>query len=35
MDLAVGVLLFLLIGYGLMYPGADYEGKWFGLRGRL
>lgn len=33
MDLAIGVLLFLLIGYGLMYPGADYEGKWFGFAG--
>lgn len=33
MDLAIGVLLFLLIGYGLMYPGSDYEGKWFGFAG--
>jgi Amt family ammonium transporter len=33
MDLAIGVLLFLFIGYGLMYPGADYKGKWFGYSG--
>ncbi len=33
MDLAIGVLLFLLVGYGLMYPGGDYEGKWFGFAG--
>ncbi|HRX78540.1 MAG TPA: hypothetical protein P5307_05730, partial [Pirellulaceae bacterium] len=33
MDLAIGVLLFLFIGYGLMYPGADYAGKWFGFSG--
>ena len=33
MDLAIGVLLFLIVGYGLMYPGGDYEGKWFGFAG--
>jgi ammonium transporter, Amt family len=33
MDLSIGALLFLLIGYGLMYPGDDYEGKWFGFAG--
>lgn len=33
MDLSIGVLLFLFIGYGLMYPGSDYEGKWFGFSG--
>ena len=33
MDLSIGVLLFLFIGYGLMYPGADYAGKWFGFSG--
>ena len=33
MDLSVGVLLFLVVGYGLMYPGGDYEGKWFGFAG--
>jgi len=33
MDLAIGVILYLVVGYGLMYPGADYEGKWFGFAG--
>ncbi len=33
MDLAIGVILFLLVGYGLMYPGGDFEGKWFGFGG--
>jgi len=33
MDLSVGVLLFFFIGYGLMYPGSDYAGKWFGFAG--
>ncbi|MEZ6122232.1 MAG: ammonium transporter [Planctomycetaceae bacterium] len=33
MDLSIGVILFMLIGYGLMYPGSDYEGKWFGFGG--
>jgi Amt family ammonium transporter len=33
MDLSVGVLLFFFIGFGLMYPGSDYEGKWFGFGG--
>ncbi len=33
MDLSVGVLLFWLVGYALMYPGGDYEGKWFGHSG--
>jgi ammonium transporter, Amt family len=33
MDLSIGVLLFLLVGYGLMYPGGDYEGQWFGFAG--
>ena len=32
MDLSVGVLLFLVIGYGLMYPG---EGRFFGFGGSL
>lgn len=30
MDLCVGVMLFWLFGFNLMYPGDDYEGKWFG-----
>jgi len=35
MDLAIGVLLFALVGYGLMYPGSDSEGKWFGFSGSM
>lgn len=35
MDLAIGVVLFLLLGYGLMYPGSDYAGKWFGFGGSM
>ncbi len=31
MDLAIGVLLFFAIGYGLMYPGDAYAGKFFGF----
>ncbi len=33
MDLSVGVLLFFFLGFGLMYPGADAAGKWFGFGG--
>ncbi|HMO84880.1 MAG TPA: ammonium transporter, partial [Lacipirellulaceae bacterium] len=33
MDFSIGVLLYLLVGYGLMYPGDAYEGKWFGFGG--
>lgn len=33
LDLAVGVLLFLVVGFGLMYPGDDFAGKWFGFGG--
>ena len=33
MDLGIGVILYLFIGWGLMYPGGDYEGKWFGYAG--
>jgi ammonium transporter, Amt family len=33
MDFSLGCILYLLIGYGLMYPGADYAGKWFGYAG--
>jgi len=33
MDLSVGVILFLVIGFGLMYPGGDYKGKWFRFGG--
>ncbi len=31
MDLALGVLLFFTVGYGLMYPGDSFEGGWFGF----
>jgi len=33
MDFCLGVLLFWLVGFGLMYPGADYAGKWYGFAG--
>ncbi len=33
MDLSVGIILFFFIGYGLMYPGGDTEGGWFGYGG--
>ena len=32
-DFCIGVPLYLVVGYGLMYPGADYAGKWFGFGG--
>lgn len=33
MDLSVGVMLFMLLGYGLMYPGDAGAGKWFAFGG--
>ena len=33
MDFSLGVPLFLLFGFGLMYPGGEYAGKWFGYAG--
>jgi Amt family ammonium transporter len=33
LDLSVGALLFWIVGYGLMYPGEDYAGKFFGFAG--
>ncbi len=33
MDLSIGVMLFMLIGYGLMYPGDAGEGGWFAFGG--
>ena len=33
MDLSIGVLLFFIVGFGLMYPGSAYEGGWFGFGG--
>lgn len=32
-DMCLGALLFWVIGYGLMYPGADYKGAYFGFGG--
>lgn len=29
-DFCIGVLLYYVIGYALMYPGTDYAGKYFG-----
>ncbi len=33
MDLCVGVMLFFLVGYGLMYPGESFAGGIFGFGG--
>jgi Amt family ammonium transporter len=33
MDLSIGVMLFMLVGYGLMYPGDAGAGKWFAWGG--
>lgn len=30
-DFCIGVLLYYVIGYALMYPGADFAGKYFGF----
>lgn len=29
-DFCIGVLLYFFVGYALMYPGADFAGKYFG-----
>jgi Amt family ammonium transporter len=29
----IGLLTYALVGFNLMYPGADYAGKWFGFGG--
>ena len=29
----IGLLTYAVIGFNLMYPGADYAGKWFGFAG--
>jgi Amt family ammonium transporter len=29
----IGILTYAVIGFNLMYPGADFEGKWFGFAG--
>jgi Amt family ammonium transporter len=31
MDLSIGVLLFFIVGYGLMYPGDAFSGGFFGF----
>ena len=31
----IGLLMYALIGFGLMYPGADFAGKFFGFSGSL
>ena len=33
MDLSVGVLVYFIIGFGLMYPGPEAAGGWLGFRG--
>ncbi len=33
LDLSVGVILYLVVGYGIMYPGGDYAGGYFGYAG--
>jgi len=35
MDLSVGVILFLLIGFGLMYPGTAEDNPYFGYAGPM
>lgn len=30
-DFCVGVLMFWIVGYAIMYPGADFAGKYFGF----
>jgi Amt family ammonium transporter len=29
----IGILTYAIVGFNLMYPGADYAGKWFGFSG--
>ena len=33
MDLSVGVIVFFVIGFSLMYPGDDFAGDYFGFAG--
>ena len=33
MDLSVGIMLFGLFGFAIMYPGDDAAGRWFGFAG--
>lgn len=32
-DVSLGILLFWLVGYGLLYPGDDFKGGFFGFGG--
>lgn len=32
-DMCIGIVLFYLVGFGLMYPGEEYNGGWFGFGG--
>ncbi len=32
-DVCLGIVLFWLVGYGLMYPGDEFAGKFFGFGG--
>lgn len=32
---AIGLLTYAFIGFALMYPGADFAGKWFGFSGPI
>ncbi|MFZ9979182.1 MAG: ammonium transporter [Opitutales bacterium] len=29
----IGILTYAIVGFNLMYPGADFAGKWFGFSG--
>jgi Amt family ammonium transporter len=29
----IGILTYAIVGFNLMYPGAEYAGKWFGFSG--
>jgi len=29
----IGILTYAVVGFNLMYPGAEFEGKWFGFAG--
>lgn len=33
MIVCLGILTYVICGFNLMYPGGDFEGKWFGFAG--
>ncbi len=33
MIVCIGILTYMICGFNLMYPGADFAGKWFGFAG--